>query len=58
LFCSSAGQSEGIDEEAVGKPHAQFVDDGHEDGNLQVTITISIPLHTKKTFEDGNSQIS
>ena len=58
LFCFSAGQSEGIDEEAAGKPHPQIVDDGHEDGNVQITITISISLHIKKTFEDGNSQKS
>jgi len=52
LFPNSAGQFEGINEEAVGEPHCVIVDEGHGVGNLQVTFTIFTPLHDQKSFEE------
>jgi hypothetical protein len=50
LFLNSADQFEGINEEGGGIPHLETVNEGHGEGNLQITITITIftPLHVEK----------
>ena len=48
LFLNSADQFEGINEEAGCIPHLETVNEGHGEGNFQITITIFTPLHVEK----------